>query len=347
MNLTVTDIFRCPVCRDELVSAVSSGEGIEPGEAGAADGETSMAPGGSEQLRCSGCGSVYLEREGIPCFVPEDRFYEGKFTAPTRDGVAQRTGTRRAVKAFYDRWSSTTVKHQFTRDFLGRFGPETLVLDVGCGGGNEVLTPWRTVGIDLSFAGLRSAREIYQAVATADATALPFADGTFDIINSWDVFGHVPFDQKGAVLAEWKRVLKPGGWMLHIIEAHCTAPFCKLVRRDPALFDKYFIELDGHYGLELPSEIEARFRAAGFEVVRNWPFFRAGIFPPEEYSKRLGPEYAARSRLLKSFAGFGHLCDNNKQLDRAASFAAGVLARALNPLLPSDWGSTVFIVARG
>ncbi len=339
MIIEATDIFRCPRDRGELVLMSADAERSEPAE-------KPQSPEINAKLVCQVCGSVYAERENVPCFVPEDRFYEGKFTAPTQDGVARRTGVRRSIKAFYDRWSSTTVKHQFTRDFLRRFGPETLILDIGCGGGNEVLAPWRTVGIDLSFAGLRSAMEIYRAVATADATVLPFADNTFDVINSWDVFGHVPFEQKAAVLAEWRRVLKPGGWMLHIIEAHCTAPFYRLVRRDPELFEKYFIELDGHVGLELPSQIESRFKAAGFEVVRNWPFFRAGIFPPEEYAKRLGPEYEAHSRLLKGFAAIGHACGRYKQLDRAASFAAGVLARALNPLLPPDWGSTVFIVAR-
>lgn len=338
MSLASTDIFRCPACRGVLVREYISPEGDGHGGVGGAAGR--------RRLVCSECGAVCLERDGIPCFVPEDCFYEGRFTAPRRDGVAQRKGAKRAAKVFYDHWSSTRVKDRFTSKFLGRFAPETLILDVGCGGGNEVLAPWRTVGIDLSFAGLRSAKEIYQAVATADATALPFADDSFDIISSWDVFGHIPFEQKGEVLAEWQRVLKPGGWMLHVIEAHCTAPFYGLVRRDPELFEKYFIELDGHYGLELPSQIEARFHAAGFEVVKNWPFFRAGIFPPEEYSKRLGPEYAAQSRLLKGLAAFGHVCGRNKLLDSTASFATGVLARALNPLLPSDWGSTIFIVAR-
>jgi len=316
-----TEIFRCPECRETLL------------------------PEG-ESLKCSGCGASFTVREGVPCFATADDFYEGKFVAPTQDGVAQRAGAKRAVKAFYDRFSSTTVKHQFTRRFLSGFGHETRILDVGCGGGNEILAPYQTVGIDLSFTGLKDASEIYQAVATADARSLPFADDSFDIISSWDVFGHIPFDEKGPVLAEWKRILKSGGWMLHIIEAHCTAPFYKLVRSDPELFQKYFIELDGHYGLELPSEISARFRQAGFEVPRAWSFFRAGIFPPEEYAKRLGPEYASSSLLLKTFAAFGGACDRNKQLDRAASFAAGVLARAMNPLLPLDWGSTVFILAR-
>ena len=299
-----------------------------------------------ESLACAGCGASFAVREGVPCFATADDFYEGKFVAPTQDGVAQRVGAKRVVKAFYDRFSSTTVKHQFTRRFLGRFDLGTRILDVGCGGGNEILASYQTVGIDLSFTGLKAASEIYQAVATADARSLPFADDSFDIISSWDVFGHIPFEEKGPVLAEWKRILKPGGWMLHIIEAHCTAPFYKMVRRDPELFQKYFIDLDGHYGLELPSEISARFRRAGFEVPHAWSFFRAGIFPPEEYAKRLGPEYASSSFLLKTFAAFGGACDRNKQLDRAASFTAGVMARAMNPLLPLDWGSTVFILAR-
>ena len=217
---------------------------------------------------------------------------------------------------------------------------------MGCGGGNELLSAWNTVGVDLSFAGLRSAKNIYRAVATADATALPFAEATFDVISSWDVFEHVAFGYKDAVLAEWRRVLKPGGRMLHIVAAHCTAPFYRLVNREPELFQQYFVELDGHYGLELPSQIAARFEAAGFAVERNWTFFRAGIFPPEEYVKRLGPGYAAQSRLLKAFASFGRACERNRPLDMAMSFATGAAAHALNPLLPSDWGSTAFIVAR-
>jgi len=319
-----SEIFRCPACRGELSEAT-----------------------GENQLSCLNCASIYRIREGIPCFVPENQFYEGKFTEPRRDGASRRQGLTWALKVFYDRWSSTRVKDQFTGEFMKRFSPGTLVLDIGCGGGNEVLSPWSTVGVDLSFAGLKSAKNIYVAVAAADTTTLPFADNTFDVINSWDVFGHVPFEQKDAVLAEWKRVLKPGGWMSHIIEAHCTAPFYGLVRQDAGLFEKYFIELDGHYGLELPSQIGQRFKNAGFEVIRLWSFFRAGIFPPEEYSKRLGPEYAAQSRLLRALAALGHACERNKPLYAAVSLTTGMLARMLNPLLPLDWGSTAFIITRG
>ncbi len=44
-----------------------------------------------------------------------------------------------------------------------------------------------------------------------DARALPFDDAQFDVIYSADVFEHLTYDTKQAVVAELYRVLKPGG----------------------------------------------------------------------------------------------------------------------------------------
>ena len=321
--MLVTEIFRCPKCGGDLT--LKDGALISPG-----------------------CGALFPLQDGIPLFVPADDFYEGKFVAPTQNGVGWTSGAGRFIDLCYERFSSTRIKHFFTKTVLKRFDPDALILDVGCGGGNNLLASYQTVGVDLSFAGLRNAAGIYQAVATADARALPFADHTFDLINSWDVFGHIPVEQKDDVIGQWRRVLKPGGTMLHIIEADCTAPFCRLVKRDRALYRKYFIDLDGHYGLELPADITRRFQRAGFRVEKTWSYFRAGIFPPEEYAKRLaaGTGYAESSRTLKTLAGFGSVCSRHKQLDRVMSLGTGVLGRAFNPLLPMNWGSTFFIVCR-
>ncbi len=317
------EIFRCPRCGGALAPA--------------GDGLTSPD-----------CGASFPVSEGIPLFATPDEFYEGKFVAPTQAGVGWSSAAGKLIDLCYERISSTRVKHFFTKKVLRRFGPEARILDAGCGGGNNLLAPYQTVGIDLSFEGLRSAAGIYQVVATADARALPFTDGCFDLINSWDVFGHIPLEQKDEVISEWRRVLKPGGTMLHIIEADCTAPFFRLVQRDRKLYRKYFIDLDGHYGLELPSRIIGRFQRDGFQVEQAWSCYRAGIFPPEEYAKRLaaGPEYARSSRVLQALAAFGLVCARHKQLDRVMSLGTGVLGRALNPLLPMDWGSTFFIVCR-
>lgn len=316
------EIFRCPACRGSLAAA----------------GDT---------LTCGECGAIYAGREGIPCFAAPDSFYEGKFTAPAEDGIARRRGLARAAKSAFDLVSSTTIRHRFTRQFLRRLEPDALILDAACGGGNELLKPYRTVGVDISLASLKTAVDIYGAVAAADARALPFADSCFDAIFSWDFFGHVPAADKDQVLSEWRRVLKPGGWMLHVVEADSGAPFYRRARRQPALYRKYFIELDGHFGLEAPGAIEARFRRAGFAVVRSRSCFKAGIFPPEEYAKRLGPEYASSSRLFGALAAFGAVCERHRQLDRAASLATGIATGITDPWLPDAWGSTLMLELKG
>jgi len=42
---------------------------------------------------------------------------------------------------------------------------------------------------------------------------MPFADNTFDIVYASHIIEHVPWYQTERALAEWVRVLKPGGWL--------------------------------------------------------------------------------------------------------------------------------------
>lgn len=88
-----------------------------------------------------------------------------------------------------------------------------LVLDVGCGTGltlEQLAGPHRVVGTDLRDEGLRALRERDEGawVVRADATALPFRDGVFDLVLLLDVLEHVP---DAAALAEARRVARPGG----------------------------------------------------------------------------------------------------------------------------------------
>jgi sarcosine/dimethylglycine N-methyltransferase len=104
-------------------------------------------------------------------------------------------------------------------------GPETRVLDVGCGVGGPALylaekTGCHIIGVDLmewhaeeaaSRAAERglSGRTEFQA---GDATALAFPDVSFDVVWSQDAWCHAP--DKPMVIAEAARVVKPGG---HIV----------------------------------------------------------------------------------------------------------------------------------
>ncbi|HEX7880326.1 MAG TPA: class I SAM-dependent methyltransferase [Candidatus Eisenbacteria bacterium] len=102
---------------------------------------------------------------------------------------------------------------------FARIGEGQKVLDVGCGTGVVSLAAARmgaaVTGLDLTPELLVRARE-NAAIAGADiawqegdAEALPFADGSFDVVVSQ--FGHMFAPRPAVVTAEMLRVLRPGG----------------------------------------------------------------------------------------------------------------------------------------
>ena len=137
------------------------------------------------------------------------------------------------------------------------------VLDLGCGAGMLALLKRKSItlsGIDLSNeCALAAKRNGYDFTSSGALTRLPFADRTFDYVVSLDVFGHIEFSEKDQVLAEIKRVLRPGGVTLHGIE--CTnrnlrPPMSEM--SDEEL--RRFVAIDGHVGLEEEQEHAARFQ---------------------------------------------------------------------------------------
>jgi len=119
-------------------------------------------------------------------------------------------------------------------DRLGLKGDERL-LDLGCGRGMVLieaarrLSTGRAVGVDLwsgkdqsgnkpqatlgnaAAAGVADRVEVH----TADMTALPFADGVFDVVTSALAIHNIPSpERRYRAVDEAMRVLRPGGQLL-------------------------------------------------------------------------------------------------------------------------------------
>jgi len=136
------------------------------------------------------------------------------------------------------------------------------VLELGCGAGMLALLKRKGVtltGVDLSDeCALAARRNGYDATFSTNLSSLPFADASFDYVVSLDVLGHIEAEEKNAVLAEVKRVLRPGGVTLHGIE--CTDHSARKSYDEMNAEElRRFIEIDGHVGLAEEQEHGARF----------------------------------------------------------------------------------------
>jgi SAM-dependent methyltransferase len=114
------------------------------------------------------------------------------------------------------------------------------ILDVGCGAGNyydrlRVLLPAiQYVGVDIEPGMLdnHAARHAPTGLrlSAADAQALPFPEGTFDVVMANHMLYHVPNVERA--LDECRRVLKPDGVLIAATNSANTMPeFNALYRR--------------------------------------------------------------------------------------------------------------------
>jgi SAM-dependent methyltransferase len=103
--------------------------------------------------------------------------------------------------------------------------PVRRVLDAGCGTGNDALHleqrhAWRIFPLDLQMEGLQYGRSRgLMRLSQGDAAALPFQSGAFDMVLSLDVIVHFPRGDEDRPVAEFSRVLAPGGLLVMRVSA--------------------------------------------------------------------------------------------------------------------------------
>jgi SAM-dependent methyltransferase len=184
-------------------------------------------------------------------------------SAPMADAVYE------VIDGFETYWRNVARQELLLRLWRRHSGVGTRVLDVGCGVGTLLAflgrrTTLQGFGVDLYPEALRYCRRRgVSTVAAADALALPFRDGAFDLVVCQDVVEHVRDD--AVTLAELRRVTAPDGLVLIVAPAF------------GGLWSARDVRLGHHrrYRLEGLSE---RMTAAGFEIVHG-TYTDSWLFP--------------------------------------------------------------------
>jgi SAM-dependent methyltransferase len=161
------------------------------------------------------------------------------------------------------------------RRYLGWLAlePASRALDVACGAGGPALFLGRACGcqvqgMDIQAAAIAAANEMAREAGLdarvhfqqGDASQpLPFADERFDALLCIDAINHLL--NRPRVLAEWRRVLKPGGRLLFTDPAIVTG----LVSSEELAIRSS----NGYFLFTPPGENERLLQAAGFALLRR------------------------------------------------------------------------------
>lgn len=135
--------------------------------------------------------------------------------------------------------------------------PHPVIVDVGCGTGAtaaEMQKYGMVLGIDISPLALAWSQERgLRNLLLAAAERLPISRGSVDVIIATDILEHL--DDDVAVLKEFYRTLKPGGYVVVTVPAYSI------------LWSEHDLALM-HRRRYVARVLAQRSRAAGFEIVR-------------------------------------------------------------------------------
>jgi SAM-dependent methyltransferase len=195
----------------------------------------------------------------------------------------------------YDRYLGPLLFHDFADDLAGRLRlkPGMRVLETACGTGivtQRLLERMRghgtLVATDLNDAMIAHGRGHVSAEPglvewqTADATKLPFPDGSFDAVVCQ--FGLMFFPDKAAGIGEAFRVLKPGGrYLFNVWDTLARNPVTRITHEtvatffpaDPPMF--YTVP----YSLHDPEPTRALLERAGFGQIAWTHLEKTGTSP--------------------------------------------------------------------
>ena len=302
-----------------------------------------------ENAVCKSCGKRYVWlREGRLLSFQADpsRFYQKCYEVTWRKSRDLSLPLRDTLLSLRERLSLSTRRERFFRKQL-RHEKDLLILDVACGYGRKLFTEHdKVIGLDIVLEPLYSASELYDLCVHADAFSMPFPNEYFDFVVSSDFLGHVPVEQKNNLYQEFRRVLKPAGKMLHVMETDANNWHFRFAHRYPDLFRKHFVEgIGGHFGLELPTKAVARIEANGFKVLEARKIW-GDLWQIQEYRLMFDNEFKDKSKLIKAFVILSRLLGANVAVQEVINIALNPVSAVVERLTPLDNGQGLMVVCQ-
>lgn len=288
-------------------SAASSHRQTDPSRWGGSNGLSILrAPGGLEELvRTSdglqtNSGRHFPLEEGILRVLGEADPLLAKEIAAQAQAIDEYLDPDLLMPRYESEFVVRLAIEELLPETLNQLSPDQPALDVGCGVGivGRLYPQVGWVGLDASMDLLRHAGVGYEMLIEGSAEALPFKDQSFELVIALNMLHHVI--NPAAAMAEYARVLKPGGTLITVDPRKTTLVEVgkQLLRsKDPAFAETHKAFTTGEYRRLLKAD--GAFRIERFQQLGLLGLIAMGTLDATRLSKRLPSSDAAVQTLAK------------------------------------------------
>jgi SAM-dependent methyltransferase len=254
---------------------------------------------GEDSLRLYNAVQSIVSRDGVFVFLPRtNEEYEGAYL-----NKIKYTPRTERFPFTIPLWM---MAHGYVWEVGRQFAPGSIICELGCASGvNYFGKRYNMIGVDYSLASLRGI-ENYRFKVQADAIQLPFRNESLDGIVSSFFWEHIAPADKVTMLAEFSRVLKPGGKVVLLYDIETQNQLInRLKREDIKAYNTLFLEKDYHIGYETLGENKRKFEDAGFEVCKHFGMERTLWLSNSAYTKLAtrNTGYGKFASMMKAVSG--------------------------------------------
>jgi SAM-dependent methyltransferase len=285
-------------------------------------------------LRCALCSRTYPAEGGVVDFLGrDDPFYEGAFNNEVRYVPAS--------AHFLHQLPLWLISNGYLWTIRKVLKPGALVVELGCAGGVAWLgKQYRMTGVDVTRQGLAMAARKY-SLCVRSSSLKPIPDQSVDAVVSSYFWEHMSAADKGEILTQIARILKPGGHVVFIYDVATHNPLIAWLRaRDPKRYQALFLDADGHIGYQTLAENEDLFRASGLKVMASNALERTPLQSTSVYLKMQQWDGSVRwlGRLLSLL--------NRRPLLLPYQAFLRLIDETVGRLFPAAWGRMAITVAQ-